>query len=118
MKNVSATVLHAVDTASQTSAQIDSSQTYGASFQAIFGDTSAAGTLKIQMSNDLNPNGPESGFTVTNWSDIPLATSTVASGACPPIILSFISARYLRVVYTRSGGGTTTMTVNMFATCV
>lgn len=116
MKTVNVAVLSAVDTSSQNGSQIDANQLYQASFQSVFGDVTAAGSVKIQMSNDICRSGPEAtNFVVTNWSDIPNATSSVASGVAAPIILSTISARWLRAVYTRSGGGSTTIIVNMFA---
>lgn len=117
MHYVNAPVLSAVDTASQNGVQIDSHQYKNVSFHAYFGDATAAGTLKVQASNDLCFDGYQANtaFTVTNWVDIPNASAAIASGA--PALITLVNApyRWLRVVYTRSGGGSTTITVNMLA---
>lgn len=119
MKNVNATVISNTSAASRNSSQIDASQLYQASFQTIFAQSDVTGTVKIQMSNDLMPSGmANTAFTVTNWSDIPNATATITAGVVAPIILSVVSARWLRVVFTRSGGSTGAVTCNMFGICV
>src|SRR5579859_1322918 len=102
MRKVNSTVLSAVDTASQNGSQIDSNQLISASFQVVFGDATAAGTLKIQASNDIcNDQYQPATFTVTNWTDIPNATATIASGASALITIYQLSYRWLRAVYTR-----------------
>lgn len=84
-----------------TSAAIDSRFRCGATVQAKFTDGSAAGTLKIQGSND--PNAP------TNWNDIPNMTATVASGAttCTPNTDVLLCYQWVRVVFVSSGGAGT-----------
>jgi hypothetical protein len=114
MKNTNALVLSGAATGNVTGTAIDGSQMYQASFQVISGDAAVAGTVKIQMSNDLQPQGTFNPSAYTNWSDIPSATSTVVAGSGPPIILSVVSARAIRVVFTRTGGATT-IKVNMFS---
>lgn len=114
MRNLCTNILSAVDTASQTSAAINTNQTISASFLAYFGDATAAGTLKVQASNDPNPQLPNSSlFTPVNWADIPDATASVASGASVLITIASMCYQFVRVVYTRSGGGSTTINVNM-----
>lgn len=116
MKYTNTTVLSAVDTASQTGNQVDASQLFAASFHAFFGDATAAGTLKLQASNDLCPIGYQpSTFAATNWVDIPNKTASIASGASALITVDQMTYRWVRAVYTRSGGGSTTITVNMMA---
>lgn len=116
MKNTNAVVLSALGDASRTGAAIDASQIYQATFQPIFVDATATGTVKIQMSNDVCNSGTlPSSFTPTHWSDIPSATSTITSGVGAPITLSITSVRWLRVVFTRSAGGASLVTVTMFA---
>lgn len=118
MRNVNCVVLSANDTASHNGAAVDSNQLVSASFQAIFGDSSANGTVKIQASNDIynaRYNYPEGTFTPTNWVDIPSATATVTSGASVIITITNMCYRWIRVVYTRSSGGSTTIIVNMDA---
>lgn len=119
MRYVVATALNAADTASVDGAAIDSNQLISASFQAIFGDATAAGTVKVQFSNDhaTTAKGGWNG-TPTNWTDIPSATATVTSGVCPGILIPVMAFRWIRVVYTRSGGGSTAFTVNMMAMSV
>lgn len=116
MRQVNTNVLSAVDTASQNGAQIDSNQLYNISFQAVFGDTSAAGTFFIQASNDVAAVGQgDQNFVVTNWTNVPNATATITAGASTMILIAPTCYRWLRAVYTRSSGGSTTINVNMFA---
>jgi hypothetical protein len=118
MRQVNQVVLSAVDTASQNGVQIDSNQLINASFQAVFGDSSAAGTFLIQASNDvapLNYSGSSSAqFVATNWTNIPNATATITAGGSAIISLSEMSYRWLRAVYTHSSGGSSTVKVSMF----
>lgn len=121
MRNINCVVLSAVDTASQTGAAVDSNQLVSASFQAVFGDSGANGTLKIQASNDpynAGYNYPEGTFTPTNWVDIPSATATVTSGVSVIITIGQMAYRWVRAVYTRSSGGSTTVVVQMDALSV
>lgn len=116
MRRVNVNVLSAIDTASANGSQIDANQLIQASFQSIFGDATAAGTIKIQMSNDIaNCTAQPGDFVVTNWSDIPGATATVVTGVVAPISLANMAFRWIRVVFTRTGGGSTTVNVNMLA---
>lgn len=119
MRPLNCNVLSAVDTGSATGGKIDSNQLVSASFAAVFGDATAAGTVKIQASNDICTDGYQPAtFTPTNWIDIPSATATISSGGSALILLTNLSYRWMRVVYTRSGGGSTTINVNMFALSV
>lgn len=116
MKTVNAHVLSGSDAASINGPSIVADQLVSASFQAVFADTTAAGTIQIQASNDLPPAGNvPAAFTPTNWSNIPSATSTVVAGVAPIITLPQICYRWLRVSYTESAAGTSTILVNMFA---
>jgi hypothetical protein len=101
------------DSTSHNGSAFETQQVYSASFCPVFNDTSAAGTLKVQGSNDA-PVGANTQFTPTNWNDIPSATSTIASGAGPAIVVSTIPFQYIRVVYTANSGGSSggTLQVN------
>ncbi len=106
MRNVNCNILSAVDTSSQNGSQIDSNQLVSASFQAVFGDATAAGTLKIQASNDvaaIQYSSPTS-FTVTNWVDIPNASAAITSGSSAVITIPNMCYRWIRAVYTRDSG--------------
>lgn len=112
MRNVSTVILSAVNTASQLGTiAVDANQLINMSLQTIMGDVTAAGTITVQASNDLPPNGERAGFVPTHWSDVPNATSTVAAGVAPLIVLSNLAVQWVRVNYTRTSGGTTTVTV-------
>lgn len=116
MKNLSCIVLSGSDSSNINGSQIDANQLVSASFQPIFGDVTAVGVVKIQMSNDICNEGYQSNqFIVTNWSDIPSATTAVTAGVCAPITLSQLSYRWMRSVYTSTSGGSTTCTVSLFA---
>lgn len=118
MKQVNCNVYTHRDDQSSNGAAIDSSQLVSSSFHIVPGKNDDAGTLKIQASND-EFNGAQN-FAPTNWVDIPNATSSISSGAPALITIANLSYRWLRVSYTRSGGGssTTFMVVNMFAVSV
>lgn len=69
----------------------------------LIGTGSAAGTMKLQASND----NPLSGGNVpTNWNDIPSATVSVSGAGSYLIPKTDICYEYVRVVYTNSGTGT------------
>jgi hypothetical protein len=118
MKNVNVNVLSGAATGSINGPVIDASQIYEASFQSVAGDGAVAGTIQIQMSNDLAPAGTYTAFTPANWTNFPgTSSATISAGASTAILLPAVSARWLRVVFTRTAG-TTTINVNMFAICV
>lgn len=108
MRNLQATILSGASSGSVTGSAIDVGQTMSASFQVVTAAVDAAGTVKIQISND-NPgaNGlaVQGSFVPTNWSDLTSATITVASGAGAPLVLPNMCFRWIRAIYTRSGGG-------------
>jgi hypothetical protein len=111
MQNVAITILNAPDNASQTGAAITCLNAVQGSFIPVCGDTTAAGTLKIQASNDFSANGFLGPFTPSAWADIPNATSTIASGVGPAIVIPQMAFQYIRAVYTSTGGGSTTIQV-------
>lgn len=90
------------------SVAVDSRFYINATVQAKFTDGSAAGTLKLQGSND--PTAP------TNWNDIPSMTSSVTSGATTttPTTATPLCFQWIRVVFA-STGGSGTITANLHA---
>jgi hypothetical protein len=119
MGNETIVILSASDAASATGTAIDVGQEFAASFQASCTDTSAAGTIQIQMSNDIPPAGYLGIFVPTHWTNITGATATIAAGVMSaPIILNPMCFRYIRAVYTSSGAGTGTIHVNMNAQAI
>lgn len=122
MKKVNVNVLLAASNASANGVQIDSNQLVSASFQAFFGNGDEAGTFKVQASNDIDTTASyiNGDFVVTNWTDIPSQTASISSGATALLTVTVCSYRWMRVVYTRSGGGAANKntTVNMFALSV
>ncbi len=114
MRTVNVNVLSATDTASHNGAAIDSNQLIWVSFQAVFGDSTAAGTFEIQASNDLYADRYQSYlFTPTNWTTV--GTAAVSSGASEMIVINPVTYRWLRVVYISASGGSSTINVNMYA---
>ncbi len=112
MKYINKNVLSASDRASTNGAQIDADQLYASSFHAYFGDATAAGAFKLQASNDLAPTHytANTNFTVTNWTDIPTKTATIAAGSSALITLAQgASYRWLRAVYTNTASGVQTV---------
>lgn len=109
MRNVNKTVLSAADNQTTNGDQIDANQLVSASFQAYFGDTNAAGTLKLQASNDLYQDRYQaSNFTVTNWVDIPNQVATITTGTSALLTIAQSSYRWLRAVFTATGTGAQT----------
>ncbi len=110
-------VIKLIDAADNSTSQtstliVDANQIVNMSFQTVMGDTSAAGTVKVQASNDQPKPGQIRGlFTPTNWSDVTNATSAIVAGVGPLIVLSNLAVGYVRVVFTSSNAGNTTITV-------
>lgn len=115
MRNSVVTILDAADTASQTGSSVNVNQVVSASFQPIFGDVTAAGTVKLQASNDLPPQGQQFPFVPTNWADIPNATSAITAGVGSMIVIGNMCFQSIRAVYTRTSGGSSTVVVKMNA---
>lgn len=116
MRNVNCIALSGIDSTSENGSQLDSNQWVSASFHAHFGDATAAGTLLIQASNDINNDRYQaSDFVVSNWVAIPGATAAIAAGAPALILIPVCSFRWMRAVYTSSSGGSTTIVVNVNA---
>lgn len=113
MRNAQVQILSGADTGDITGSAIDVNQVVSASFVPVFADATAEGTVKLQASNDLVANNDRKTFTPTNWSDIPNATSAVASGVGSAIVVANMCFSYIRAVYTRTGGGSTTGKVYM-----
>lgn len=116
MNNVPVVMINAVDTVTQTGAPIFSGQVFSASFTSSFGDATAAGTIKIQGSNE--PCSTRGGQHPTEYvpsnasfNDIPNATSAVVAGIGPAIIIGQCPFQYLRAVFTYTSGGSSTVTV-------
>lgn len=105
MRNVSVNQTLGTADASRDGDKIDANQLVNFSVQTIVtGGTSAAGTVKVQGSNDLPTNNDRASFVPVNWSDIPNATASMTSGVAPLIICSNVACQYIRVVFTRSAG--------------
>lgn len=117
MRQVNTQVLSGADTATVTGAQIDANQLINASFHLLVGDATAAGTFKIQASNDICPVGQAAqNFVAANWVDIPNASVTQAAATQQALIsLTDMSYRWVRAVWTKTTAGTTTVVVNMMA---
>lgn len=92
-------VFSAQTQATANSAAFDTSSVVAISLQMTFTDGAAAGTVKLQASNDnTNP---------TVWSDVASQTATVAAGATVLIPKFDISYQWMRAVWTSTGGAGT-----------
>lgn len=112
MRNVNKTVLSAADNQNTNGITIDANQLVSASFQAIFADSQAAGTFKIQASNDIFQDRYQaSNFTVVNWVDVPNQSATITGGIGALLTIAQSSYRWLRAVYLTTGTGTQTIAV-------
>lgn len=117
MRNVCVSILSAADTSDQNGAAVNVNQIVSASFGALFGDATAEGLVKIQCSYDQPPGGNLASFTpsTSSWLDIPNATVNVTAGACAPIVIANMCFFWIRAVWDRSSGGSTTVNVKMNA---
>lgn len=114
MRNAQIQILNKGDDTNRTGDSFWVGQIVSASFTPVFGDTDAAGTLKIQCSNDI-PVGQPTLFVPSagSWDDIPNATSAITAGKGPAIVIGSMCFAYIRAVYTSSNAGATTIKVNM-----
>lgn len=101
MRQASTQILSAASDSNQTGSAFKVDQAVTASFQCVGTNGDEGGTVKIQGSNDVILNGAAP----TNWSDITNATSTIASGAGPMIVIANMCYTNIRAVFTRTGGG-------------
>lgn len=113
MRQAQVIILSAANTATVNGAAYDVNQAVSASFTIVNGDVSAVGTVKLQVSNDIVTNGNRATFIPTNWSDIPNATSALTAGVGAAIVVPNMCFSYIRAVYTRTSGGSTTIQVIM-----
>jgi len=86
--------------ANQTSEAFDSSYVMAGSVQAVATGVTAAGTLKVQASNDM----PLPGRAPTNWSDVTGLSVAVAAPGVVLIPKFDVCYQWLRLVFTQSGG--------------
>lgn len=103
MGYINTTILSGSNATTASGAAIDASQLISASFQTHFGDNQAAGTIKIQVSNDHD---------ATHWTDIPTKSSTITSGFASLITIPQNAYRWLRASWTSTGTGTQTIATN------
>lgn len=107
MRQLSDVIIPAQAAATVNSAPIPAVNLFSISAQ-IVATGAAAGTMKLQASNDNPPNGPSA---VTHWNDITGATVAVAAAGSFLIPKTDICYEYIRVVYTNTGTGTIMVTV-------
>lgn len=116
MRNSQVRILSAFDNVSQSGGQFDVGQIVSASFQVLTGGVTASGTVQLQAYNGPVV-GPRNLFVppVGSWSNIPAASSVVASGVGPVIVIPNMCFSYLRAIYTLASGGSGTelITVDM-----
>lgn len=115
MRQAQVVILNAANDVSRTGAKFDVNQAVSASFTIVNGDVAAAGSVKIQCSNELIGNGDRFQFTpsASSWVDIPNATATVTAGIAPAIVIPNMCFSYIRAVFTQTGAGSTTIVVTM-----
>lgn len=91
-------------------------QVINLSVQVTCSVNTVVGIIKLQASNDAPNVMPRTGFTPTNWVDIPNASATIAAGESELISLSNCAYGYLRVIWTHDAGGSTgTVSAQMVA---
>lgn len=115
MRNLNKVVMSAVaNDGDKQSAAIDASQIYAMSIVGTYSDGAAAGTLKLQGSNDVPPDtvAPPA-FVPTNWADIAGGSIAVTAGGTMAAEKTSLCFRWVRVAWVRSAGaGTFTVRMN------
>jgi hypothetical protein len=113
MRQAQVLILSGAATGSVTGSKIDVNQAVSASFQVLNGgDLTIAGTLKLQVSNQIcEPQTDRYNFVPTEWSDIPNATTTITAGVASAIVVPNMCMSYIRAVFTRTGGAGTVQVV-------
>lgn len=112
MRNFNKNVLTAADSLTTNGTQIDAGQVVSASFHCYFGDTNAAGTFKLQASNDVcnfDYTQQQANFTVTNWVDVPSQSAAIVAGASALLTIANNAYKWLRAVYTSTATGVQTV---------
>lgn len=107
MRNTCKRVLSQAN-ATLTGGKIDFEQTYIASFIAQWTVNDAAGTLKVQASNEQPPSGNLATSwepSAASWIDVPSASVTIVATTVIGLInMGQVSYRWVRLVWTRTAG--------------
>lgn len=104
MRYLNCNILSAADGDNRTGGKVDSNQLISASFHVYFGDALAAGTVKIQASNDeYTAQYLPSEFTPTNWVDIPNQSAVITVGGSVLLTIAQMSYRWIRAIYSNTG---------------
>jgi hypothetical protein len=114
MKYINCPAISGSSAANITGASIDASQMCKLSAQ-IIAEGAAAGTIQLQVSNDINDNFYQQTPVYTNWSNLG-SPVTVSSAGATLILQQDMSYRAVRAVWTGSGAGT--IIVNIMALCL
>lgn len=118
MRTVNTKIIDAQANATLSSTHFDASMVYAISAIANFSDAAAAGTVKLQASNDFTDAGNlAADFTPTVWVDIPSASAVVVAGASVVIPVPQMCYRWVRAVWTRTAGAGT-FSVKLNANCI
>lgn len=102
MRQVNDTIIPSQAAGSVTTAAIPALNLLYMSATLVSTGAGAAGTLKMQASNDE----PADGSAPTNWADIPSATVAVSGAGTVLIPKTDLCYQWVRFVYTNSGTGT------------
>lgn len=83
---------------------MDSRQLLAVSVQAVVTGGDAAGTIKLQFSNDVTDPVMPAGAVPTNWTDITSASVAVSGAAVYGIMKTELCYQFIRAVYVRTSG--------------
>lgn len=116
MRNIPITIATGTSAATITGSAQYVGQGAAASFIFVTADATAAGTLKVQGSNEPPAKGTNVELYVpsaSSFADISSATSTIATGVGPAIVLANLPFQFVRVIWTRSAGASSAVTISM-----
>lgn len=102
MRQVNDNIIQQQPAANVTTAAIPALNLFYCSAQIATVGAGAAGTLKLQASNDESE---ASNFVPTNWSDIPSASVAVSGAGAFLIPKTDLCYQWVRLVYTNTGSG-------------
>lgn len=117
MNYINKNCLSSANGSSKNGDTMDAQLWVSASFQFYTASTGDGGTFKLQASNDpftANYAAGQTNFQPTHWTDIPSQTATIVSGASALLTIANCSYRWVRAVWT-STGGTDAVSVEVMA---
>lgn len=89
------------------------------SFQVVASNSSAAGTIQVQVSDDQSVGLPANQFIPTNWANLGSPVTLTGSSSLNALVPAIeVAYEYIRIVYTDTTGATATGTISARAKAI